>query len=378
MNPDDHSFESLFPESKMRDRRSIFKKISRWFLLLGRRTSVTLFLLLCVLAVLLAMSVQGTGVDMRRLLTETNTVQTLFNTLLSGIILLVSIVVSINSIVFSQEITDIEDQRDRIDASIQYRDRIDQFMKSDVSPARPAEFLRAILQVIDRQAMALANIAEDSDDGEFREEAKAFADRVTADAERAGETLADAQFGTFKVLLAGLNYDYSRQLHAARRFKRKYRNQLDDDEAEAIDDLVDTLKFFATGREYFKSLYYKRELARLSSRLLYVSLPAIVFTSYVLLALDAKLFPRQMALPIWRAFSIPPLPLFVSFAYTVALAPFVILTAYIIRAVTVTLNTLAAGPFILERGAAIDEFDWEHEDEDDWEITDPETPAADD
>ncbi|WP_227353439.1 hypothetical protein [Haladaptatus salinisoli] len=367
----EQSFDEYVPGGEADDRLSVHQRLSQWFLLRGTRLSVTVFLLTGVLAALLLLSVVR-PVDMHNLLSETNTVQSMFNTLLSGIILLVSIVVSINSIVFSQEITDIQNQRERIDASIQYRGRIEEFLESNVSPARPAEFLRVILRVIDQQTTALANIAAKSDDDEFREEAEAFSDRVTADTERAGETLSNAEFGTFKVLLAGLNYDYSRQLNAARRFKRKYGNSLADDEREAINDLIDTLKFFATGREYFKSLYYKRELARLSSRLLYVSLPTIVFTSYVLLALDTNIFPST------SVFGISPLLLFVSVSYTIALAPYVILTAYVIRAVTVTLNTLAAGPFILQRGAELDEFDWSEHASNDWNVTSPKKEFSDD
>ncbi|MFC4447609.1 hypothetical protein [Halorussus aquaticus] len=362
--PEHRSLDTLIPGDRGAP-SSLGERVAHWFLLRGERAHVTLVLLVAVLVVLLAMSVVR-PVDVYALLKDTNTVQTLFNTLLSGMILLVSVVVSINSIVLSEEITDIEHQRERIDASIQYRGQIEQFIEGDVSPARPAEFLRAILKIIDQQSSTLADIAARSDDEEFRREAETFSDNITDEAERAGETLTDAQFGTFRVLLAGLNYDYSWQLHVARRFQRKYGEGLDDDEQAAIEDIVETLKVFATGREYFKSLYYKREFAHLSSRLLYVSLPAIIVTSYVLLALDTNLFP-QVSL-----FTLSPLMVFVSVAYTIALVPYLMLTAYVIRAMAVTLRTLASGPFILEPGGEFEDFDWE---EDDVEVSDPNIPT---
>ncbi|WP_137284783.1 hypothetical protein [Halorussus salinisoli] len=365
--PSHRSLDTLIPGDRGAP-SSLPERVNHWFLLRGKRAHVTAVLLLGVLVVLLTLSFVR-PVDVYALLKDTNTIQTLFNTLLSGMILLVSVVVSINSIVLSEEITDIEHQRERIDASIQYRGRIEEFIEGDVSPARPAEFLRAILKIIDQQSSALADIAANSDDDEFREEAETFSDNITDEAERAGETLTDARFGTFRVLLAGLNYDYSWQLHVARRFKRKYGHNLDDDEQAAIDDIVETLKVFATGREYFKSLYYKREFARLSSRLLYVSLPAIVFTSYVLLALDTNLFPEV------SFFALTPLMVFVSVAYTIALVPYLTLTAYVLRAMTVTLRTLASGPFVLQHGGELDNFDWE---EDDIEVSDPNIPTEDD
>jgi hypothetical protein len=364
--PDHRSLDTL--ASDARDASSLPKRVSQWLLLEGNRMHVTGLLLFGVLVALLTLSVVR-PVDVYALLKDTNTIQTLFNTLLSGMILLVSVVVSINSIVLSEEITDIESQRNRIDASIRYRGQIEEFIEDDVSPARPASFLRTILKIIDQQSTALADIAADSDNDEFRDEAKTFSDEITDEAERAGETLTDTRFGTFKVLLVGLNYDYSRQLHIARRFERKYGHCLGDEQQAAIEDLVETLKVFAIGREYFKSLYYKREFARLSSRLLYVSLPTIVVTSYVLLALDANLFPEVTFL------TLTPLLAFVSVAYTVALTPYLTLTSYVLRAMTVTLRTLAAGPFILEHGGGFNEFDW---DDEDIEVSDPNVPTEDD
>jgi len=343
------------------------ERVTHWVLLEGRRESVTAGLLFGVLVGLIVLSVVR-PVNMYALLQDTNTAQTLFNTLLSGTILLVSVVVSVTSIVLSEEITDIENQRQRIDASIQYRGEIEEFIESDVSPARPADFLRTILRIIDQQTSTIADIATDGENEEFAADAQTFTEEVTAEAERAGEILSDARFGSFKVLLAGLNYDYSWQLHVARRFNRKYGDDLSDEQREAIDDLIETLKIFATGREYFKSLYYKREFARLSSRLLYVSLPTIVITSYVLLALDSNLFPEV------TFFTLTPLAVFVTAAYTIALTPYLMLTAFVLRAMTVTLRTLASGPFVLERGNELDEFDW---DETDIEVSSREVPTED-
>ena len=337
-------------------------RAKKWFLLTGERLVVSAVLLFAVFIILLGFSVIR-PLDMRNLLNEANTVRTLFSSLLSGAILLVSIVVSISSIVLSQEITDIENQQERIAATMEYRRRIEEFIDADVTPARPAEFLRVVLHTIFRHTQALEQIAADSANDEFQTHVEAFADNVSNEIKQARTTLGDARFGTFKVLLVGLNYDYSGQLHAARGFKLRYADTLTDEEREVIDDLIESLKFFATGREYFKSLYYKQEFARLSSRLLYISLPVIVFISYILLALDANLFPEVVL------FGFSPLLVFVSFAYVIALAPYVVLTAYIIRAATITLRTLAAGPFILQPGNVIEGLEWEvSEDLHEWDI----------
>lgn len=56
---------------------------------------------------------------------------------------------------------------------------------------------------------------------------------------------------------------------------------------------------------------------------------------------------------------------------TIALAPYILLTAYIFRAATITLRTLAAGPFLLREGNDIESHEWEPQRPDrDWDLTD--------
>lgn len=350
-------FESLLDQSRE-------NRAKQWALLTGKRSFVAGCLLAVVFVVLLGLSMFN-PVNMRQLLTNTTTVQTLFSSLLSGAILLVSIVVSINSVVLSQEITSLDEQADRIDASMEYREQIEQVVDRDVSPTRPAEFLQIVLQSIATRARRLAESATDSSNQAFRADINQFSKQLIRNAKRSATTLDGTQFGSAKVLLAGLNYDYSWQLNAARQLQSEYAETLSDEQAEVLSDLIETLKLFATGRSYFNSLYYKRELARLSNTLLYVSLPVILITSYVLLALDAKQFPDV------SVFRLSPLLIVVSGAYTIALAPYLVLTVYVIRAGTVTLRTLAAGPFTLQKTKSTDESSWEVSvDTRDWDVPD--------
>jgi hypothetical protein len=342
--------------------RSTFRRpeenaVMRWMLLTAPRWQVLLAIMLGIYAVLIALGFVN-PFEMRDLLNETNAAKTLFSSLLSGAILLVSVVVSINSVVLSQEMTDLEDQQMRIDASMDYHREIEGFIEAEIAPARPADFLSAVLYALSNQVAALTEAAAESSNDEFRADVEEFADNVAEEIEDARATLSEARMGSFKVLLAGLKYNYSGELHAARGLRHKHGDDLSEETQDAIDELISTLKHVGTGREYFKSLYYKRELAYLSSRLLFVSLPVIVFTSYVILALDAALFPEVVII------GLSPLVFFVLFAYTIALAPYILLTAYVIRAATITIRTLAGGPFILQEGSQIASLEW-----------DPDTPS---
>jgi len=336
-------------------------RVKQWLLLTGSRLSVAVLLLAVVFVTILVLA-RVWPLELRALLTETDAAKTLFATLLSGAILLVSVVVSINSIVLSQEITGIENQQARVAATIDYRRHIEDFIQADVTPARPGEFLAAVLFSISQRTAALRQVADGSANERFARQVSEFSDEVSAEIGLARDHLEGARVGSFNVLMAGLNYNYSGQLHAARGLKRNFDEELTDEEVAAIDDVIDVLQHVATGREYFKSLYHKRELARLSSILLYVSLPVIVFTSYVILALDANVFPEVEFL----GFS--PLLISVTVAYAIALAPYVVLTAFVVRTATITLRTLSAGPFILQSGSELRSFEWEQFQTDrDWE-----------
>lgn len=297
--------------------------------------------------------------DTQQLLSDTAAVRTLFSALLSGAILIVSVVSSISSIVLSQEISDIETTQERIDASIDFRRQAENLADIESSPGQPAAFLEVILYTIYRETRELQQVAERGDNEEFSRHVQDFTETVLTDAKQAGTTLDGSRFGTFKVLSAGLNYNHSWQLNTARRIQSRYEEALTEAEAAALANLIDTLKLFATGREYFESLYYKREVAQLSGMLLYVSLPVIVVISYLMLAVDADLVP-EFAVGLLSGQA-----LILLAVYTLSLAPYVVLTAHVLRIAAITLRTLAAGPFTIrsgsDRGVAEMELDIEPE-----------------
>ena len=110
---------------------------------------------------------------------------------------------------------------------------------------------------------------------------------------------------------------------------------------ERLEHLIEAFELFATGREYFKTLYYTDEVSRLSQTLLITALPAILINASTVLAINAGLLPD-----FWL-FGIPPLQTFVAAAFTVSLAPYLVLTGYSLRLATVARLTSSAGIFSL-------------------------------
>ncbi|RQH03369.1 hypothetical protein [Natrarchaeobius oligotrophus] len=327
------------------------QRIKRWVLFEGDREHVAISLLASVFAVLLVMG--GVWpIEYQELLSETTVVQTVFNTLLSGTILLVSIVVSIAAVGISQELTSLGDQTRRLETTIDFQGRIEEEGTVEVSPARPGQFTAVVLRSIKDRADELQRLESGTSEG-YREELDRLRSDIHENTEEVLRTLALVPNGSSDELLTGLNYDSSWQLYQSRRILTEYDDQLGAQEREIVEEIMDTLRTLMVCREYFKTLYYKLELSNLSTTLLTVSLPIIVFNTYVLLALDSGLFPTVTVL------GYTPLSVFISLAYTISLAPYAVLTSYVFRAATVTKLTPEEGPFVLdeERTTAYDRND---------------------
>lgn len=325
--------------------------LKRWLLLGGNRTLVTAVALFVVLIGFVGLGIGWTGA-MTDLMTETQIVQTLLFTLLSGTILLVSIAVSINSVVLSQEITSLGDQKDEIEDSFTFRRGVQEHTEEDVSPSNPAEFLLAIVRGIREYAEDLRATVQPADSTLGRQ-VDDFADAVAEQVDEIEDRLQAGQFGTSEVLMAGLDYDYSWQVNAARQLRNEHRADLSDEQLQVFDDIDEILKQFTTGREYFKTLYFKREMANLSRYLLLLAFPTIIGISYALLALRANLVPNVSPL------GIPSIVAFVGLAYIIGIAPFALFTAYVLRSATIAHRTLAAGPFTLNSDDGQDRIDWD-------------------
>ena len=315
-------------------------QLLRWFLLDGNRHAVTGALLTLTFVSILVIGSLWTF-EMHRLLTETQAVQTVLITFLSGIILLTSIVVSINSIVLSHDITDIETQSERIEEIVSFRREIGNLSDTDEAPTDPSSFLEAMANIIQEKAYELESVGEE-ENGEIAEEVREYVASIVGTAKQLELSLNRRQGGEFHALWQGIETDYGPMMNRMRRFTSTYDDRLSPEATEQFEELLQLFKTFATGREYFKTLYYNREVSSLSRTLLIVSLPTIIATAWATLIINADLLPEFWLL------GLPPLLTFVALTFTVALIPFIVLTSYMIRLATVTRRTAAAGPFVLK------------------------------
>ncbi|WP_255196152.1 hypothetical protein [Halorarius litoreus] len=313
--------------------------VIRWILLEGNRYAVTSALVSLVFATLMLVGTLWTF-EMQRLLTETPAVQTVLATLLSGIILLVSIVVSINSIVLSHDITSVETQENRIQGVMEFRRDVGQLTETGESPSNPASFLNLMASVIRDRATALEEVAEGNNE-ELAQEVQRYVAGISETVERLGGHSEDISGAEFGILWLGLEVDYGTYMDRSRTLRGSYESTVSETFDDRIDDLLKAFQLFATGKEYFKTLYYSQEVSQLSRVLLVVALPAILVNASAILAINAEILPTT------SVFGLPSLLIFVATVFTVSLAPFLVLTAYLLRLATVAQRTAAAGPFSL-------------------------------
>jgi len=266
---------------------------------------------------------------------------TLFQGFLTATITGVTLVLTLNQLVLSQELGAVGDQRERMRGALQFRDDAADLLDVPVSPARPSQFLRALVQVAGRHAQDLRHAV-----GEGHEEVAELTESLIGNADRVAGDLDGAQFGEFDVLSAALNFNYSWKIFEAKRIRET--DALDEDAEAALDRLVDTLELFGPAREHFKTLYFQWELINLSRGILAAALPALLVAVCMIAYFDP-------AGPISRTFGIVPV---VALTSTVSVLPFLVLLAYVLRIATVTKHTLSIGPFILRETEQVEEVTW--------------------
>jgi len=293
----------------------------------------------------------------RTLVVQHNALRYVFAAFIGVIVTGVSLVVSLNQLVLSQELGALGDQRDRMEGATRFRTDLEELLGLEVAPSEPSAFVRAILDDLRERGERLRGDARSDagpTGGNARSEAgptggddleadvDEFVAALLAEAEAVDDRLADAEFGTFNVLWNVLRFDYSRHINAARRLRARHGEALSERRRGILDHLIEVLRLFGPAREHFKTLYFQWALVDLSRLLLYLSVPALVVIGVFMMTVSADDFPG-------RTLGVDHLMWAASAVYTVGLSPFVVFLVYVLRIATVAKRTLAIGPFVLER-----------------------------
>ncbi|WP_336328618.1 hypothetical protein, partial [Halovenus sp. HT40] len=251
----------------------------------------------------------------------------------------------------SQEQGPVGDQRERMEGAMAFRKDVEDVIEEPVSPAQPSAFLRSLVKLTQRHAVAVSDAVENIDDKTLNDQVATFTENLKRNADAVQSSLKDSQFGEFDVIFSALNYNYSWKLYAARRIRAENEDVLTEEAHHALDELSNALELFGPAREHFKTLYFQWALIDLSRTMLYSSIPALLTAVAGILYLEPALFPGTV-------FGVRTLVVVVSAGVAVSLLPFAFLFSYILRIVTVAKRTLSIGPFILRETDWSRDLDW--------------------
>ena len=327
------------PEDTMRERAGT-SRLKLWLLVDADRWLVAAGFLAAVFLLLFAAGVLVPGAA--TLLADGDPIETAFQPLIGGTITVVTLVLTLNQLVLSQELGAVGDQRERMEGATTFRRDVADALGRDVMPPEPAAFLRELVIAAGQRADDVEEAL--SDEEELADDAARLVDSVRGNAEAVGDSLDDAQFGTFAVVSAALNFNYSWKLYEARRLRADH--DLTDEQDEALSALADVLELFGPAREHFKTLYFQWELVDLSRSVLWAAVPSLAVAFGSVLYLSA-LVPGAPAAGVYLAG-----PFVVSLVAALGLLPFAVLLSYVLRIATVTKRTLSIGPFTLRETSA--------------------------
>ncbi|MUV57938.1 hypothetical protein [Halogeometricum sp. CBA1124] len=265
---------------------------------------------------------------------------TMFSTMASATITGVTLVVTITQVVISQELGPFDDQRARMSGAMDTREYIRELTGLDAAPADPSALLSSLVAAAQVEAANVADATAKIDDEDASEELSSFCDSLSENADVVLDRLHGAQFGTYDLLSAALDFNYGRKVFEVDRLLARHADAIDDPTSAALNDLRDALVMFGPAREHIKTLYFQWALTSLSQLVAYAAVPALLVSLSMLAFVDAATFTGSIAgvnNVVWVTM----------LALTVSLLPFLLLLSYVLRIATVAKRTLSIGPFVL-------------------------------
>lgn len=316
------------PDGRRSD--SVLGRLYRWFLLDGNRVAVAGVGLVggFLLVGTIGYVVDGTFPTPPSHQYGQTTVP-LVSALLSGNFLLFSIVVSVNSLFVTQEVSALDREFRRIQSVVEYRRQLENVLDVDHVPAEPVQFVRLLSAEILSRAQSIDDDLHTSE-VDLRADLDSYLTSLATETGEMNRQL-EAAASNADLVIAMMDYNHDRQIHDLRRLQSTHSDTLPERTNESIDDLLQLLQYVATGRAYFKSLYIRQEFANLSRNLVFTSVVSVATTASFLHFLE----------------TIPAPDLLVTGVEAIALAPFILVGSYVLRVSAVSRRTQAAGQFVV-------------------------------
>ena len=261
----------------------------------------------------------------------------LFSTMIIVIVTGTTIVVTFGQLILTQEHGPLGDQLSRLDGAMEFRERTSKLIGTPCS-TKPSIFLTHILIATATRAESLQNF-DDTGNEQLNTDLEDLSEGTVTNAKNVISKLDDADFGTFRVVFAAMNFDYSWKVFQVERLIDEYETELTTVQTEMLEDLKEALMLWGPAREYIKTLYFQWSLIALSQLILSMAIPALVVAGTMLVSLDGGTFPG-------RTMGIEHIIPIIGASFTLTLMPFMVFISYIFRVFTIAKRTLAIDPLI--------------------------------
>ncbi|WP_123537024.1 hypothetical protein [Halosimplex salinum] len=322
-------------DDTVRERADTHRVVS-WLLLSGNRL---------VIAGLMAIAfflVFTTGVyiirpSLYQVDAEGDLAERLFSTMIIVIVTGTTLVVTFGQLILTQEHGPLGDQFERLEGAMAFRELASKLIDGPCS-TKPSIFLTDILEATSDRAEALQEF-DDTGNEQLNTDLQDLSDGTVKNAGDVISQLEDAEFGTFKVVFAALNFDYSWKMFQVERIVDEYEDDLTTEHVDGLEELKEALMLYGPAREYIKTVYFQWSVIGLSQVVLTMAVPALILAGTMLVSLDGKTFPNETmgvenVIPVTGA------------SFSLSLLPFMTLISYIFRIFTVAKRTLAIDPLI--------------------------------
>ncbi|MFC6906851.1 hypothetical protein [Halalkalicoccus tibetensis] len=268
-----------------------------------------------------------------------DTIETLFSTMITVIVTGTTLVVTIGQLVIAEENGPLGEQHGRMEDSMDFRDYTQELIGAP-SPADPSAFLRNLIDVSQDRAEAVRDELSDIESDQLRWEIEQFTDSLIGNSEVVRDRLEGAQFGTFDVMYAALDYNYGWKIFQVERLLHDHEEDLGQPENDLLNELKVALSMFGPAREHVKTLYFEWALVTLSQLILYAAIPALAVAGVMVTVVDVTTLTGS-------TIGVENITWVIGAAFAVTLVPFFLFTAYVSRVVTIAKRTLAIEPLIL-------------------------------
>lgn len=314
-----------------------------WLLIDGNRLSVTAGLVIAVFALLSVCYWLGVISFV-----NDNSMTRVASGMIAGTFSLVTLVVSINQLILSNEFSTAGEFRDELDGILQFRHDIENVTGVPATPASPSKVFALLAHAVDDHASTLSDHVADDPDGEVSELVQRYLNQVDRSTQHLEEEVEAATFGTFNTISAVINFNDAWLIYAATHIRNAHEETFSEEALAEFDRLLEALQQITVAREHFVTTYMQRELTRFSQLTIYFGLPSVLSAVFL-----GFLYADLRGLSIGFEYA----PSVVIALVTIVVTPLALLASYILRTATVAHRTTSVGPMIPQKPPEEGPFD---------------------